>query len=278
MEHYLHRQIDYRAADYTEAYDELPFWSAPFGLLLQRELPMLRAGQVLDIGCGTGFPLTMLAARLGPAVMITGIDPWENAVLRAQRKIAALGLENACIILGDATATPFAEAHFDLLVANLAINNVADPDALFRECLRVLKPGAKACFTTNLQGTFQEIYTLLVEALAFYGEEAAMLAVAQHAAARMNVLQLRDRLEAAGLPIIRTQSAMHVPRWASGTAFLHDPFIIMGFLPAWKALVPPALHQNVFTHIARSLDHMADTQGAVSLTVPMLYVECQKPD
>lgn len=277
MEHYLSRQIDYRAADYTEAYDELPFWSAPFGLLLQRELPMLRAGQVLDIGCGTGFPLTMLAARLGPAVTITGIDPWENAVLRAQRKIAALGLENAHIVLGDATAMPFADAHFDLVVANLAINNVPDPDALFRECLRVLKPGAPACFTTNLQGTFQEIYTLLVEALAFYGEEAAMLAVAQHAAARMNVLQLRDRLEAAGLPITRTQSATHSPRWASGEAFLNDPFIIMGFLPSWKKLVPPALHKNVFTHIARSLDHMADTQGAVALTVPMLYVECKKP-
>lgn len=278
MEHYLQRHIDYLQADVTEAYDELPFWSAPFGLLLQRELPMLRSGEVLDVGCGTGFPLTMLAARFGPGVRITGLDPWENAVLRARRKIAAQGLENASVVLGDGCAMPFAEGHFDLVVANLAINNVSDPDALLRECLRVLKPGGRACFTTNLQGTFQEIYTFLVEALAFYGAEEAMLAVAQHAAARMNVLQVRDRLEAAGLSLSRSQDATHNPRWSCGAAFLNDPLIIMGFLPAWKRLVPTALHKNVFMHIERSLDHMADTRGAVSLTIPMLYIEGRKPE
>lgn len=277
MEHYLQRQIDYLQADIAEAYDEPPFWSAPFGLLLQRELPMLRSGAVLDVGCGTGFPLTLLAARFGPGVTVTGIDPWENAVARARRKLASMGLSHAEVVLGDASAMPFPDAHFDLLTANLVLNNVPDTDALLRECLRVLKPGAKACFTTNPQGTFQEIYTLLTDALAFYGAEEAMLAVAQHAAARLNILQLRDRLEGAGLQWVRSQDAVHSPRWSCGAAFLHDPLIIMGFLPAWKRLVPAALHRHVFAHVERSLDHMADTQGAVTLTLPMRYLEAARP-
>jgi arsenite methyltransferase len=276
MLHYLDRHIDYLSADITEAYDELPFWSAPFGLLLQRELPMLRSGAVLDVGCGTGFPLTVLAARFGPGVTLTGIDPWENAVARARRKITAYGLEHAHVVTGDACVMPFEAASFDLVTANLALNNVPDIDAFLQECHRVLKPGGRACFTTNLQGTFQEVYTLIVEALAFYGEEVAMHQIAQHAAARMNMLQVRDRLEAAGLAASRTQSASNFSRWSCGAAFLNDPFIIMGFLQAWKKLVPAPLHKQVFAHLERGLDHMADTRGAVTLSVPMLYIEGAK--
>ena len=52
----------------TAAYDELPLWSAPFGLKLL-EVVALRPGIVaLDIGCGTGFPVLELAQRLGPAL------------------------------------------------------------------------------------------------------------------------------------------------------------------------------------------------------------------
>ncbi|NTU78787.1 MAG: hypothetical protein HGA45_05190, partial [Chloroflexales bacterium] len=34
-------------------YDELPLWSAPFGALLLRHVPLRRGATALDLGCGT---------------------------------------------------------------------------------------------------------------------------------------------------------------------------------------------------------------------------------
>ncbi len=43
----------------------LAAWSAPFGLRLLDVVPLDPAATVLDVGCGTGFPLLELAHRLG---------------------------------------------------------------------------------------------------------------------------------------------------------------------------------------------------------------------
>jgi ubiquinone/menaquinone biosynthesis C-methylase UbiE len=41
----------------------------------------LRTGlTVLDVGCGTGFPLLELAERLGPDARLHGVDPWVPAM------------------------------------------------------------------------------------------------------------------------------------------------------------------------------------------------------
>lgn len=276
MEHYLSRQIDYTQPAFTEAFDELPFWSASFALLLFRELPLIRSGAVLDIGCGTGFPLTLLAARLGPEVQVVGIDPWAAAIDRAQRRITAMGLPNAQAILGDATQAPFPDTTFDLVVSNLTVNNVDDIPALFQECHRVLKPGGRLCLTTNLNGTFKEVYALMLEALAQLGEETALMALGQQAAARLVPTQLADHFLNSGFEELRMQEADHFPRWASGTAFLNDPLIVMGFLPAWKKVIPAHWHKTVFTHVERALNNAADLRGEVLLTIPLIYMQGRK--
>ena len=45
--------------------DDLPLWSAPFGLKLLETLKFKKNINVLDIGCGEGFPLIEIAARFG---------------------------------------------------------------------------------------------------------------------------------------------------------------------------------------------------------------------
>jgi SAM-dependent methyltransferase len=64
---YLDFQIDFGAPDTVSAYDELPLWSAMTGLLLLEHVELKSDARVLDVGCGTGFPLIELAERLGPA-------------------------------------------------------------------------------------------------------------------------------------------------------------------------------------------------------------------
>ena len=66
MTEYLARGTPYfTAPDTVAAYDELPLWCAMAGLFLLEHLPLPRGATVLDVGCGTGFPLLELAQRLG---------------------------------------------------------------------------------------------------------------------------------------------------------------------------------------------------------------------
>lgn len=110
-------------------YDELPLWSAPFGQLLLEHVPLQRGMRVLDLACGTGFPLLELAPRLGPTAFAVGVDPWRAGMLRASSKRRAHQVANAAAVIADAAKLPLRSDSIDLIVSNLGVNNLADASA-----------------------------------------------------------------------------------------------------------------------------------------------------
>lgn len=75
--------FDLNSYKHVELIDELPFWSAPFGIKLLDSIMLKKNMTALDIGFGLGFPLTEIAMRLGKSSKIYGIDPWHTAIKRA---------------------------------------------------------------------------------------------------------------------------------------------------------------------------------------------------
>lgn len=71
---YLTFAVDINASEVVSVYDELPLWSAMCGLLLLRHIPLRQDMKVLDVGCGTGFPLLELAQRLGSTSTVFGLS------------------------------------------------------------------------------------------------------------------------------------------------------------------------------------------------------------
>ena len=94
---------------------------------------------VLDVGCGEGY-LTRLMAEHGATV--AGLDYCEEFVV-ASREEAERRAMNIRYEHGDATDLPFADASFDVVVANHLFNELPDMGTAVAEFARVLKPGGR---------------------------------------------------------------------------------------------------------------------------------------
>ena len=161
---------------------------------------------------------------------------------------------------------PFADATFDLIVSNLGVNNFDDRAAAIRECRRVAKPGATLALTTNLQGHMREFYDVFAEVVRDDAEASKRLR--DHIEHRATIANVRELLERGGFEITRVVERHSVMRFASGTALLNHYFIKLGFLDAWKKVVPGKEH-DVFSRLRNALDDL----GELRLTIPMAYVE-----
>lgn len=275
MSDYLDFQIDFGAPDTVSAYDELPLWSAMTGLLLLEHVELKSDARVLDVGCGTGFPLIELAERLGPASRVCGIDPWSAALARARFKAKVRRVRNVTIVGGDAAALPFPDVCFDLIVSNLGVNNFEKPEAALREIRRVARPGSKLALTTNLKGHMKEFYDVFEETLAELGDPKAIAALSAHIDHRATVEKLTALFERAGFRLVRVQEARASMRFADGSALLRHYFVKLGFLDGWKGVVEVERRKDVFARLESKLNRASQLRGALDLTIPLAYVEAQ---
>jgi SAM-dependent methyltransferase len=90
----------------------------------------------LDIGCGSGHALNVLA-RAFPASTFVGYDISEAAIAKAVGEAEDYGLTNVSFRVRDVTELP-ATARFDLVTAFDAVHDQAQPRLVLREVRRVL--------------------------------------------------------------------------------------------------------------------------------------------
>lgn len=260
--------FDFASPDFVASYDELPLWSAPCGMLLLDAMPMWSRCRVLDVGCGTGFPLLEIAERLGSSSEVHGIDTWEAAINRVRAKIQTRGIGNAQVHLGTASALPFTDGFFDVVVSNLGINNFEDPSAALSECHRVCRLGGKLLLSTNLQGTMTELYSALELAIADIGLTDGAARVAKLVQSRITVDRATELLGSSRFEILGVRESSFRIRFASGNAILKHSFMRIGFVDGWTAAAPEAA-RDVLEALERRLDRIASESGAVTLSVPI---------
>lgn len=130
---------------YTTRRGKFVVWA---GLLSQ--LRLTGRERVVDLGCGRGAVLTMLA-RLVPRGRAVGVDLWRtvdqsgNDPARALTNAAAEAVAVE-LITADMRALPLATASVDVVVSSLAIHNIPDGPGRMRaiaEAARVLRPGGR---------------------------------------------------------------------------------------------------------------------------------------
>jgi SAM-dependent methyltransferase len=112
--------------------------------------------QVLDLASGTGEPAISLAIRVGAQGQVTALDLSAELLAIAAQRALACGLTNFTIQQADAHSLPFPDSSFDLATSRFGVMFFRDPGLAFRELLRVLRPGARACFLA--WGSFDQPY------------------------------------------------------------------------------------------------------------------------
>ncbi len=277
MTEYLDNQFNLDDPETVAVLDDLPLWSAPFGLMLLDKVKLKPRMTVLDIGFGAGFPLLELAQRLGDSSTVYGIDPWTAAHQRVKQKIKVFNIKNVKLVEGDAAAMEFEDNTFDLIVSNTGVNNFKDVPAVFRECYRVAKPGATIALTTNPKGHMDEFYEILEETIHQLKMPHITEKLDVHIDHRLTSETIFHLLHESGFAVSAVLHRSFTMSFATGSAFLNHSLIRIGFMDAWKALFPEEELNLVFTTLEKNLNAASEEQKGFNVTIPIAYIEGNKP-
>lgn len=104
----------------------------------------LRPGEtVLDLGSGAGFDCFLAASRVGRTGRVIGVDMTPEMVTKARDNARRVSAANVEFRLGEIEHLPVPDESVDVVISNCVINLSPDKGAVFREAIRVLKPGGR---------------------------------------------------------------------------------------------------------------------------------------
>lgn len=275
MKKYLSNDFDMR--EYVNVADECPVWSAPFGLKILEFIRYRKGITALDIGFGTGFPLTEIALRLGESSTVYGIDPWSEAIERTSKKIEYYRLDNVKIIEGFAESIPLPDNSVDLIVSNNGLNNVKDMERVVSECSRVIKRGGQLVITMNLNKTMIEFYDQLESVLSemnqYYEIELMKSHIREKRRPIEEVIDIIKKNSFTEKNIVHDQFCY---KFADGTSMLSHYFIRLAFMDSWLKIIQPENAEEIFEIIENRLNLKAEEEGEIKLSIPFVLINAIK--
>lgn len=122
--------------------------------------PLAGSGEILDVGCGTGWLLAELAARGVERQRLHGVDLIEVRVAAAKER--APGVD---VLLADARSLPFEDGRFELIAMLTSLSSMLGEESVtgaLREARRVLSPtGLILCYEPWLPNPFNRRTTTI---------------------------------------------------------------------------------------------------------------------
>lgn len=114
--------------------------------LLDQLPPLPEAGEVLDVGSGTGHWALRLAARV-PRGRVVCLDRSPELLDHARTRLERAGVRNAAFLQQDLRRLDLPAERFDLVFTSLCLVHVVELEEALAGLVRALKPGGWiACF------------------------------------------------------------------------------------------------------------------------------------
>lgn len=269
--------FDFDSDELVELFDDLPFWAASFGLKLLDNVKIKKNSTILDIGFGAGFPLTELAMRFGKTSKIYGIDPWEAAIRRTEKKIEFYNITNVEIIRGVAENIPLADKSVDLITSNNGLNNVSDLKIALSECSRIIKSKGQFIQTMNTDKSMLEFYNIMEETLNEEGLISEINIMKNHIHEHRKPLdEMIEMLEQNDFSVNKVIEDQFSYTFADGSTMLQYYFIRLAFLNSWKNIVSTNERSKIFKIIEDKMNKIAEKQGYFKLTIPYYVIDSER--
>jgi ubiquinone/menaquinone biosynthesis C-methylase UbiE len=124
--------------------------------LILPDLPYSPGDRLLDIGCGVGAVLRVIA-EAHPGLRLHGIDAEPRQIDCARRHLRGVGADKPDLRVGDAAALPWADAAIDHVYMMWFIEHLPECVArrVLREARRVLRPGGTITINETDYTTFK---------------------------------------------------------------------------------------------------------------------------
>jgi ubiquinone/menaquinone biosynthesis C-methylase UbiE len=255
-----------------EFLDELPLWSASFGLKLLNYINYKQNITAIDIGFGTGFPIIELAMRLGNNSIIYGIDEWKEGIERLKGKIEYYNLSNIEIIEGSVESIPLNNNSVDLITSNNCINTVENMDKALTECSRILKKEGQFIQTMNLDKTMFELYNAMENILLGLNLKQNIDLMYKHIERKRPSIDKILNIMKKDFIINDIEYDEFDYKFSNGTAMLNHYFINNVFKKSWNEILPEDRTEEIYKLIEIELNKNAEKYGGIKLSIPYVLI------
>ena len=239
----------------AQAYEDLfvPALFRQWAPLLAKAAHVGPGKRVLDVACGTGILVRELAAQVGPAGSVAGLD-----LLPGMLEVAKRIAPNIESKQGTAESLPFSDQSFDVVVSQFGLMFFPDRTGSLREMLRVLTPGGHLAVAVwdsldNIPAIADEVAVL--ERVA--GRAAADALRAPFVLGRGSELERLARDAGVAEPRVNTNPG--TARFPSIRTLVEAD--LRGWLPVMGVMLEEETIQRVLEEADRALHVYADANG-----------------
>ncbi len=203
------KQVRQSFSSAAESYDALASLQRKVALQLKTYLDDKDiSGQVMDLGCGTGF-FTQQIIQSKAVEQLVAVDIAFAMLQFSRLKLAAQ--QSVQYICADAEKIPVQAGSMDMIASNLALQWCKDLDSVFHGFKRILKPNRYLLFSTFGPATLQELKNAWAEVDDF-----------NHVNSFYTATEVTSFLQQAGFKNIKLKSCLYQSQYPSVMALMQE--------------------------------------------------------